>query len=118
MTEDQARAICAAEGATFSVRKRRNSHYIYVSRWLPRRAAEAVGYKVSTSNGQQVDRYVCPLDKLGDLDEETLHQRIASLPRNPNKDISPEMAGVRQLSLFLMDMDDEERSAHPERPLR
>lgn len=107
MTEAEARAICAAEGATFSVRKRRNTYYVYVSRWLPRRAAEAAGYKVSTSNGQQIDRYVCALVKLANLDEQTLLRRIASLPKNPNKAISSEVSGVRQLSLLFTSIEED-----------
>lgn len=85
MTEDEARRICADEGAIFTVKKRGSMAYIYVTRWLPRRTAEALGYKVSKSNGQNYDRYVCPLAKLDQLTPEVLRQRIASLPVNPNK---------------------------------
>jgi hypothetical protein len=85
MTEDEARQICAQAGVTLAVRKRGQHQYVYVSRWLPRAAAEAAGYKASASTGQQFDRYVCPLVKLGDLDAVTLRQRIAALPENPNK---------------------------------
>jgi hypothetical protein len=85
VTEDEARALCAELGATFSIRKRRGIPYVYVARWLPRRAVEALGWKSTTSNGQQFDRYVCPLSKLPDLDAETLRERIAVLPTNPNK---------------------------------
>lgn len=85
MTEDEARRICAELGATFSIRNRRGKPFVFVCRWIPARAARAAGYKVSTSNGQQFDRYVCALEKLGDLDEQTLRQRIAALPVNPNK---------------------------------
>jgi hypothetical protein len=85
MTEDEARRLCTEQGATFSIRRRRGIPYVYVSRWLPRRVAEAAGYKPSRSNGQQFDRYVCPLAKLYQVSEATLQQRVASLPQNPNK---------------------------------
>jgi len=85
MTEDEARRICTELGATFSVRKRKGIPYLYVARWLPRRAAEAAGYKATTSNGQQFDRYIGPLAKLAEISEATLRQRIADLPINPNK---------------------------------
>ena len=85
MTENEARAICAELGATFSIRQRKGSTYVYVSRWLPRAAAEAAGHQASSSNGQQFDRYVGPLDKLAQIEPNTLRQRIAALPLNPNK---------------------------------
>ena len=85
MTEDQARAICAELGATFSIRQRKGIAYVYVSRWLPRAAAEAAGHQASTSNGQQFDRYVGPLAQLPQIGTDTLRQRIAALPLNPNK---------------------------------
>jgi hypothetical protein len=85
MTEDQARAICGANGATLSIKQRSGIYYVYVSRWLPSRAAAAAGYTVHGGRGQQFERYVCPLAKLADLDEATLRQRIAALPINPNK---------------------------------
>jgi hypothetical protein len=85
MTEDQARAICRELGATFSIRQRKGIAYIYVSRWLPRAAAEAAGHQASRSNGQQFDRYVGPLDRLAQIEADTLRQRITALPLNPNK---------------------------------
>lgn len=88
VTEDQARAICAELGATLSIRKRKGIPYVYVARWLPRAAVEAAGRKTSKSRGQQFDRYVAPLARLDQVDEETLRQRIAELPQNPNKSSS------------------------------
>lgn len=93
MTEDQARAICAELGVTFSIRQRKGSAYVYVSRWLPRAAAEAAGHQASSSNGQQFDRYVGPLAQLPQIDADTLRQRIAALPLNPNKDKPKTPAG-------------------------
>jgi hypothetical protein len=89
MTENEARAICAELGATFSIRQRKGSAYVYVSRWLPRAAAEAADHQASKSNGQQFDRYVGPLDKLAQIDPDTLKERIAVLPVNPNKTKPP-----------------------------
>jgi hypothetical protein len=89
MTENEARAICAELGATFSIRTRKGSAYVYVSRWLPRAAAEAAGHHPSSSNGQQFDRYVGPLDKLAQISPDTLKERIATLPLNPNKSKTP-----------------------------
>jgi hypothetical protein len=85
MTENEARAICAELGVTFSIRRRKGTPYVYVSRWLPRAAAEAAGREASSSNGQQFDRYVGPLDKLDQIGPNTLKERIAALPLNPNK---------------------------------
>ncbi len=95
MTEDQARAICAELGATFSIRQRKGIAYVYVSRWLPRAAAEAAGHQASRSNGQQFDRYVGPLDKLPQIGTDTLRRRIGALPLNPNKD-KPKTLPTRQ----------------------
>ncbi len=86
MTENEARAICAELGVTFSIRQRKGIAYVYVSRWLPRAAAEAAGHQASRSNGQQFDRYVGPLAQLPQIGPDTLRQRIAALPLNPNKD--------------------------------
>jgi hypothetical protein len=73
-------------GATLSIRQRKGKGYIFVSRWLPRAAAEAAGHLPSSSTGQQFDRYVGPLDKLALISPDTLKERIAALPLNPNKD--------------------------------
>jgi hypothetical protein len=88
MTEDEARTICRELGATLSIRQRKGKSYIFVSRWLPRQAAEAAGHQASSSSGQQFDRYVGPLDKLNQISPDTLRERIATLPLNPNKDKS------------------------------
>src|SRR5512145_360164 len=85
MTEDQARAICAERGATFSIKMRSGRPYVYVARWVPSHAASARGYTVHKGRGQSFDRYVCPLAALGQLDEPTLRLRIAALPVNPNQ---------------------------------
>lgn len=90
MTEERARAICRELGATFTLRKRRNALYCYVSRWVPRRVVEATGWKTQhSSNGQAFDRYVCALAQLGQVSEATLRQRIAVLPANPNTAPTP-----------------------------
>jgi hypothetical protein len=89
MTEQEARAICRELGATLSIRQRRGKGYIFVSRWLPREAAEAAGHQASKSNGQQFDRYIGPLDKFDQISPDTLKERIAALPVNPNKSKTP-----------------------------
>jgi hypothetical protein len=89
MTEEQARAICRELGATLSIRQRRGKGYVFVSRWLPRQAAEAARHQASKSNGQQFDRYVGPLAQLDQISPDTLKERIAALPLNPNKSKTP-----------------------------
>jgi hypothetical protein len=85
VTEDEARAICAELEATLSIKRRKGIPYVYVARWLPREIVEAAGWKASKSRGQQIDRYIAPLARLDQVSEDTLRQRIAELPTNPNK---------------------------------
>lgn len=40
MTEEETRTICRELNATLSIRRHRGTEYIFVSRWLPREAAQ------------------------------------------------------------------------------
>lgn len=64
MTEAEARAIMKAHGWSYRDRKRRNlgTKYIYAQR---------------RQGSKRIERYICPLSKLGDLTEQGLLIKLA-----------------------------------------
>lgn len=62
MTEDEARAIMKAHGWSYKERKpRRKAKYIYAKR---------------KKRGELLERYICPLSKLGELTEKELVAKL------------------------------------------
>lgn len=95
MTEDEARAICREYGVTLSFRRRGGERrYVHVCRFIPHAATQQLGRKVSGSNGQQFDKYLCSEERLPELTRAELEAKIAALPVNPHK--MPEEAERRQ----------------------
>ena len=67
MTEAEARAITYAQGWTYTERPRRGLKTMYVY------ARRRQGLKM-------VERYICPLSRLGNLTEQELTAKLTQLP--------------------------------------
>jgi len=64
MTEEEARTIMKAHRWTYHVHHRRSlgTRYVYAQRRLPKR--------------KKLERYICPLSRLGELTEEQLTAKL------------------------------------------
>jgi len=74
MTEEEARILIQAQGWRYKERSPRgHAKYVYAKRW---------------EKGKLLERYICPLSRLGELTEQELRAKLVPKPESSSLDIS------------------------------
>jgi hypothetical protein len=74
MTEEEARVLMQTQGWRYKERSpRRHAKYVYAKRW---------------ERGKLLERYICPLSRLGELTEQELRAKLTLKLDSPPQDKS------------------------------